>query len=92
MSGKHFIKYFYLQFENNILSGKLSAGLVKKICLPDRMSGKFLNTFANTAPPPPPNIVEIISYPCHSLIIYVLRVSKYVSVQITIVLIWNIGL
>ena len=48
MSGKHFIKDFYLQFENNILSGNLSVGLVKKICLPDRMSGKNLNTFANT--------------------------------------------
>ena len=29
-------------------SGKLLFGLVKKICLPDRMSGKNLNTFANT--------------------------------------------
>ena len=33
-----------------IRSGKFLFGLVKKICLPDRMSGKNLNTFANTAP------------------------------------------
>ena len=53
MSGKHFTKDFYLSFENNILSGilsgNLSVGLAKNICLPDRMSGKNLNTFfANT--------------------------------------------
>ena len=34
--------------ENNILSGNLSVGLVKIICLPDQMSGKNLNTFTNT--------------------------------------------
>ena len=49
MSGKSFPKDFYLQFDNYVLSGKLSVGLVKIICLPDRMSGKNLNTFANTA-------------------------------------------
>ena len=31
-----------------IRSGKFLFGLVKKICLPDLMSGKNLNTFANT--------------------------------------------
>ena len=52
MSGNYFIKDFVLQFENNILSGKLvtyKSVWQKNICLPDRMSGKNLNTFVNTS-------------------------------------------
>ena len=43
--------FFVVFFTKSVLfirSGKFLFGLVKKICLPDRMSGKNLNTFANT--------------------------------------------
>ena len=40
--------FFFNKSALFIRSGKFLFGLVKKICLPDRMSGKNLNTFANT--------------------------------------------
>ena len=43
--------FFFIKFAHFIRSGKFLSGLVKKICLPDRMSGKNLNTFANTVLP-----------------------------------------
>ena len=44
-----FVFFFFTKSALFIRSGKFLFGLVKKICLPDRMSGKDLNTFANTA-------------------------------------------
>ena len=43
-----FCFFFFTKSALFIRSGKFLFGLVKKICLPDRMSGKDLNTFANT--------------------------------------------
>ena len=43
-----FLCVFFSKSALFIRSGKFLFGLVKKMCLPDRMSGKNLNTFANT--------------------------------------------